>query len=210
MTKTKEHNYISQENILNIVHRCKNTHIYIFPSYLSFSPSDLHTPPFFQSTRREIGSETTDNLSEDNPMKNAYRASAHALILTHPYIFASFKSIMYFIRCEDVFSLPNAFTTNKRNFKAEQRCRDGVMNEFVSWCRHLLVSFLFHALTSLHPPSFYRNDFSTCIIYKLGVNNFVPCRELVPIWEEYKCPLLRGHPYFTGPISLSTGCLHSQ
>ena len=28
MTKTKEHNYILQENILNIVHRCKNTHIY--------------------------------------------------------------------------------------------------------------------------------------------------------------------------------------
>ena len=25
------------------------------------------------------------------------------------------------------------------------------MNEFVSWCRHLLVSFLFHAVTSLHP-----------------------------------------------------------
>ena len=47
----------------------------------------------------------------------------------------------------------------KQNFKAEQRCRDGVMNEFV---RHLLVSFLFHALTSLHPPSFHRNDFSTC------------------------------------------------
>ena len=42
---------------------------------------------------------------------------------------------------------------------------DGVMNEFVSWCRHLLVSFLFHALTSLHPPSFHRNDFSTCNIY---------------------------------------------
>ena len=37
------------------------------------------------------------------------------------------------------------------------------MNEFVSWCRHLLVSFLFHVLTSLHPPSFHRNDFSTCI-----------------------------------------------
>ena len=37
------------------------------------------------------------------------------------------------------------------------------MNEFVSWCRHLLVSFLFHAMTSLHPPSFHRNDFSTCI-----------------------------------------------
>ena len=36
------------------------------------------------------------------------------------------------------------------------------MNEFVSWCRYLLVSFLFHVLTSLHPPSFHRNDFSTC------------------------------------------------
>ena len=37
------------------------------------------------------------------------------------------------------------------------------MSLYISWCRHLLVSFLFHALTSLHPPSFYRNDFSTCI-----------------------------------------------
>ena len=40
----------------------------------------------------------------------------------------------------------------------EQRCRDGVMSGFVSWCRHL-VHFLFHEVTSLHPP---RNDFSTC------------------------------------------------
>ena len=39
---------------------------------------------------------------------------------------------------------------------------DGVMSDFVSWCRHLLVPFLFHEVTSLHPPSFHRNDFSTC------------------------------------------------
>ena len=32
------------------------------------------------------------------------------------------------------------------------RCRDGVMNDFLSWCRHLLLPF--HDLTSLHPPSF--------------------------------------------------------
>ena len=38
------------------------------------------------------------------------------------------------------------------------------MNEFVSGCRHLLVPFLFHDLTSLHPPSFHRNDFYTCIL----------------------------------------------
>ena len=35
----------------------------------------------------------THNLSEDNPVKNAYRASAHALILTHPYISVSFKTL---------------------------------------------------------------------------------------------------------------------
>ena len=34
-------------------------------------------------TRREIGSETTDNLSEDNPVKNAYCASTH----TYPCIY---------------------------------------------------------------------------------------------------------------------------
>ena len=44
------------------------------------------------------------------------------------------------------------------------------MNEFVSWCRHLLVSFLFHALTSLHPPSFYRNDFFTCSTHFFNQN----------------------------------------
>ena len=36
------------------------------------------------------------------------------------------------------------------------------MNNFLSWCMHLLVPFLFHEVTSLHPPSFHRNDFSTC------------------------------------------------
>ena len=41
-----------------------------FPFYLSSSPSDLHTPPFFQFTRGEIGSEIADDLSEDNPVKN--------------------------------------------------------------------------------------------------------------------------------------------
>ena len=35
------------------------------------------------------------------------------------------------------------------------------MNDFLSWCMHLLVPFLF-AVTSLHPPSFHRNDFSSC------------------------------------------------
>ena len=55
----------------------------------------------------------------------------------------------------------SAFTTNKQN--SEQRCRDGVMNEFVSWCRHLLVSFLFHALTSLHPLHFIEMIFPLVI-----------------------------------------------
>ena len=54
------------------------------------------------------------------------------------------------------------------------------MNEFVSWYRHLLVSFLFHALTSLHPPSFYRNDFSTCTKNKCLVNGLVEISWYVP------------------------------
>ena len=46
------------------------------------------------------------------------------------------------IGCQDVvlFTLPNAFITNKQtnkqHVKAKQRCRDGVMSDFVSWCRH--------------------------------------------------------------------------
>ena len=40
--------------------------------------------------------------------------------------------------------LYNAFiTNNKQHVKAKQRCRDGVMSDFVSWCRHLLVPFFF-------------------------------------------------------------------
>ena len=42
----------------------------------------------------------------------------------------------------------------------ETKCRDGVMNEFLLYCRHPLVPFLFQEVTSLHPPSFQRNDFS--------------------------------------------------
>ena len=55
------------------------------------------------------------------------------------------------------------------------------MNEFVSWCRHLLVSFLFHALTSLHPPSFHRNDFSTCINWSTTERL---CREAVAKYKR--------------------------
>ena len=36
------------------------------------------------------------------------------------------------------------------------------MNEFMFWCRNPLVPLLFHEVTSLHPPSFQKNDFSTC------------------------------------------------
>ena len=49
----------------------------------------------------------------------------------------------------DTFLTKSMFT--QRNNK--QRCRDGVMNEFLFWCRHPLVHLLFHEVTSLHPPS---------------------------------------------------------
>ena len=44
----------------------------------------------------------------------------------------------------------------------KQRCRDRVINDFLPRSRHLLVPLLFHELTTLHPPSFQSNDFSTC------------------------------------------------
>ena len=55
----------------------------------------------------------------------------------------------------------NALTnkqTNKQHVKAKQRCRDGVMSDFVSLCRHLLVPF--DIPTS--PPHFIEMIFSTC------------------------------------------------
>ena len=54
--------------------------------------------------------------------------------------------------------------------KEKQRSRDGVMNYFLSWCRSLLIAFLFHVVTSLHPPSFHRNDFSIYIAHFEGDN----------------------------------------
>ena len=64
----------------------------------------------------------------------------------------------------DSFLTKSIFTQTNN----EQRCNDGVMNEFLFWSRHPLVPFLFHEVTSLRPPSFQRNDFSTCL-YTYGV-----------------------------------------
>ena len=52
----------------------------------------------------------------------------------------------------------------------KQRCRDGVMNDFLSWRRHLFVPFLFHAMSSLHPPSFdiFHSFFSFFIMEQSG------------------------------------------
>ena len=36
------------------------------------------------------------------------------------------------------------------------------LDDFLSLGGQLLVPFLFHEVTSLHPSSFQRNDFSTC------------------------------------------------
>ena len=56
------------------------------------------------------------------------------------------------------------------------------MNEFVSWCRHLLVSFLFHVVTSLHPPCFH---FTICV--KRFVARFLICSKKILL-----CPLRAG------------------
>ena len=46
-------------------------------------------------------------------------------------------------------SLPNTFLSKNKD----------VGMDFLSWCMHLLVPFLFHDVTSLHPPSFHTDYF---------------------------------------------------
>ena len=42
-----------------------------------------------------------------------------------------------------LFALPNAFITNKQTNNMLKQNRDGVMSDFLSWCRHLLVPSFF-------------------------------------------------------------------
>ena len=76
-------------------------------------------------------------------------------------LFMSSAAVLLFVGTGDVIlrTLVNMYTIEK------QRCRDRVINDFLSWSRHLLVPLLFHEVTSLHPSSFQRNDFSTCFTY---------------------------------------------
>ena len=62
--------------------------------------------------------------------------------------------------------IPSTHKQQNSCISHKQRCRDRVINDFLSRSRHLLVPLLFHEVTSLHPPSFQRNDFSTCYLQK--------------------------------------------
>ena len=60
-----------------------------------------------------------------------------------------------------IASKKHVYTNNK------QRNKDGVKNEFLFLYRHPQVPFPFYDVTSLHPPSSQRNDFSTftqCVV----------------------------------------------
>ena len=60
--------------------------------------------------------------------------------------------------------------TNKQHVKAKRRCRDGVMSDFVSWCRHL-VPFFFMKLHPYIPLHFIEMIFplvymhTPCVMY---------------------------------------------
>ena len=57
--------------------------------------------------------------------------------------------------------IPSTHKQQNNCITHKQRCRDGVINGFLSRSRHVLVPLLFHDVISLHLPSFQRNDFST-------------------------------------------------
>ena len=73
-------------------------------------------------------------------------------------------------------SIVPAVSSSNNRHRSGKKCRDGVMNEFLFWCRHPLVPFLFHGVTSLHPPSFQRNDFSTCSTHYFFKKNPIKMR----------------------------------
>ena len=78
-------------------------------------------------------------------------------------LFMCYAAVLLFVGTRDAIlsTLVNVYIIGK------QRCRDRVISDFLSRSRHLLVPLLFLEVTSLHPPSFQRNDFSTCSIYIL-------------------------------------------
>ena len=77
-------------------------------------------------------------------------------------LFMCYEAVLLFVGTGDAILsalLMCSYTIEK------QRFRDRVINDFLSRSRHLLVPLLFHELTSIHPPSFHTNDFSTCSTY---------------------------------------------
>ena len=64
-----------------------------------------------------------------------------------------------YVSAEDTVGTNETFLNWYVYTNKQQRCRGGVINELLF---HLLVPLLFHEVTSLHPLSFQRNDFSTC------------------------------------------------
>ena len=87
-------------------------------------------------------------------------------LIHNPIPTSLFLSGMFLSLDEDTAGTINCFTKSIYVYiNNKQRCRDGVMNAFLFWCRHPLVPLLFHEVTSLHPPSFQRNDFSTCLYF---------------------------------------------
>ena len=79
-------------------------------------------------------------------------------IIDNPIPTSLFKVLSFVLKLHHQYPQ----TTEQLHIRNEQRCRDGVINDLLSRYRRLLVPLLFHEVTSLHPPSFQRNDFSTC------------------------------------------------
>ena len=65
-------------------------------------------------------------------------------------LFMCYAAVLFFVGNGNAIlrTLVNVYTIEK------QRCRDRVINDFLSRSRHLLVPLLFHEVTSLHPLHF--------------------------------------------------------
>ena len=92
---------------------------------------------------------------KEGEQENGY-TQRQKVIQPHPYIFVSFNNLY-----QNLYVLQSNAQQVKQLLNRNKDVGMG-LNDFLSLGGHLLVPLLFHEVASLHPPSFQRNDFSTC------------------------------------------------
>ena len=99
----------------------------------------------FSEMKGDVG---MSHHEKEGEQEDALCRNRKSLITLSLHLCFSIKLPVHIYKCSNLSSKP----TQNSCIAHEQRCRDGVINNFLSRYRHLLVPLLFHDMTSLHPP----------------------------------------------------------